>query len=212
MIRRVFFDAAGVSRSVLASPAVAEAWSRPSALEGMSVGALGGHLMRAVTSVDAYLDLAVPQEVEVLDAAGYLLSIDGLYDRDLDSELHTAIRARADREAEFGPGGVVARWDAAIGRLSSRLAGEPADRAVPALGGRLVRLDEYLVTRLVEMLVHSEDLSASVGLESPEFSDHAYAAVIACLVEVARRRHGGSAVITALTRRERDTIDALRVL
>jgi hypothetical protein len=36
--------------------------------------------------------------------------------------------------------------------------------------------------------------------------------VIATLVEVARIRHGDAATIRALTRRERDTVDALRVL
>jgi hypothetical protein len=167
--------------------------------------------MRAVTSVDAYLDVPPPQGDDVLDAAGYFGSIDGLADRDLHNELHTAIRARAAEEADAGPAGVVERWDASR-RLAARLPDEPPDRVVPALGGRCVLLDEYLVTRLVEMLVHSDDLAVSVGLERPKFPEHANTAVIDCLVEVARRRHGSAAVIAALARRERDAIDALRVL
>lgn len=212
MIREVFMESAGACRSVLASPRVTEGWDRPSALDEMTVGALAGHLMRAVTSVDAYLDVPVPEGDVPLDAAGYFLSIDGLSDRDLQSPLHTAIRSRADEEAHAGPAGVIERWDAAIGRLAARLPDEPRDRVLPALGGRLVLLEEYLITRLVEMLVHTDDLAASVGLEPPSFPEQANSAVIDCLVEVARRRHGSAAVITALSRRERDSIHALRVL
>ena len=212
MIREVFLECAGASRSVLASQQVSQAWDRMSALDEMSVGSLAGHLMRAVTSVDAYL-VALPSEGDdPLDSAGYFLSIDGLSDGDLHSQLHTAIRSRADQEAHAGPAGVIERWDAAIGRLAARLPEEPQDRVLPALGGRLVLLDEYLVTRLVEMLVHTDDLAVSVGLELPSFPEQANSAAIGCLVEVARRRHGSAALITALTRRERDSIDALRVL
>ncbi|MEX1005793.1 MAG: maleylpyruvate isomerase N-terminal domain-containing protein [Acidimicrobiia bacterium] len=212
VIREVFLDSAGESRIVLASRDVSAAWDRPSALDEMTVGALAGHLMRAVTGVDAYLDTPAPPGDEVLDAPGYFQSIDGLTDRDLHNDLHTAIRARADQETGAGPDGVVARWDDSIRRLEARLPAEPLDRVLPALGGRLILLDHYLVTRLVEMLVHTDDLAVSVGLERPRFPNHADTAVIDCLVEVARRRHGTAAVIAALARRERDTVDALRVL
>ncbi|MFP5331913.1 MAG: hypothetical protein ACLGHX_06115 [Acidimicrobiia bacterium] len=79
-------------------------------------------------------------------------------------------------------------------------------------GGRLISLDDYLVTRLVELIVHSDDLAVSVGAIPPAFSREATGAVIDCLVGVARVRHGDEAVITALSRRERDTVNALRVL
>jgi hypothetical protein len=213
VIRPVFLAACDTTRPLLAAAAVAEGWDEPSALEQMTVGALAGHLMRAVTSVDAYLDRSAPAASDVaLDAPGYFLSIDGLSDSDLDSELHTAIRGRAAAEAEAGHQSVVEQWDQAVERLRARLDGEPRDRLVPALGGRTLTLDEYLITRLVEMVVHVDDLAVSVGAERPGFARVAEEAVMHCLLEMARRRHGDRAVVTALTRRERDAVQALRVL
>ncbi|HSJ28389.1 MAG TPA: maleylpyruvate isomerase N-terminal domain-containing protein [Acidimicrobiia bacterium] len=211
-IRSTFLACCETARRLLASAAVADRWDEPSALARMTVGALAGHLMRAVTSVDAYLDREPPSSGQALDAPGYFLSIEGLDDPDLDSELHAAIRARASTEAEVGHAGVVVAWDAAVARLRDRLDGASTDRMLPALGGRVLTLDEYLVTRLVEMLVHADDLAVSVDAETPTFPADAEAAVIGCLVEVGRRRHGSTAVIRALTRRERDAVRALRVL
>ena len=73
-------------------------------------------------------------------------------------------------------------------------------------------LDDYLITRLLEVVVHTDDLAVSLGIEPPDFPRPATAAVIDCLLEVARRRHGDIAVVRAFTRRERDRPEALRVL
>ncbi|MDX1448783.1 MAG: maleylpyruvate isomerase N-terminal domain-containing protein [Acidimicrobiia bacterium] len=212
MIRTDFLDACDATRPLLASSSVAEQWEGPSALEHMSVGALAGHLMRAVTSVDAYLDKPVTDVGAVLDAPGYYASIEGLVGDDLESDLHSAIRRRAEAGAEAGHAGVVQRWDEVLERLRHRLPTEPPHRRLPALGERLISLNDYLITRLVELIVHSEDLAVSVGTTPPAFSREATGAVIECLVGVARVRHGDEAVITALSRRERDTVNALRVL
>lgn len=211
-IRFVFLDACDTARPLVASDSVGERWGAESALAQMTVGSLAGHLMRAVTSVDAYLDAKVTDVGSVLDAPGYYASIQGLVGDDLESKLHRAIRERAESEAASGHDGVVERWDVALERLRRRLSAEPHDRRLPALGGRLISLDDYLVTRLVELIVHSDDLAVSVGATPPVFSREATGAVIDCLVGVARVRHGDEAVIIALSRRERDTVNALRVL
>ena len=211
-IRPVFLDACDATRPLLGSGSVSHRWDEPSALPQMTVGALAAHLMRAVTSVDAYLDKPVTDVGAVLDAPGYYASIEGLVGDDLESDLHAAIRQRARTEAESGHAGVVERWDAAVDRLRLRLPTELPDRRLPALGGRLIGLDDYLVTRLVELIVHADDLAASIDANPPAFSREATEAVIECLVNVARVRHGDQAVVTALSRRERDTVNALRVL
>jgi hypothetical protein len=77
---------------------------------------------------------------------------------------------------------------------------------------RVLTLDDYLVTRLIELLVHTDDLAVSVGLPSPDFPLAASRPAIAALVDVAILRHGDDAVLRALSRRERDAVDALRVL
>lgn len=201
-------------RPLLASPAVATGWDSPSSLATMSIGALAGHLMRAVTTMDGSLDASI-EDGPALDAPGYFLSLKGLSGPggvDLASPLHVGIRQRAASEGAGGPVDVLARWDAAAGRLAARLPSESPTRLVAARGGRAMTLDDYAVTRLVEVVVHADDLAVSVGLEMPALPSEAYALATSCLVEVAARRHGNLGVLRALARRERDPDEALRVL
>lgn len=214
-IRAAFLDSANATRGLLADPAVASAWAHPSALVGMTVGALAGHLARAVVTVDGYLDRPEPPLPPDLDAPGYLLSIDGLSGPtgpDLDSDLHRGIRERAAEEASAGIVDLLERWDSAVARLRHRLPVEPHTRAVAVLGGRALQLDDYLVTRMLELVVHADDLADSTGAALPAYPAAAWETVIACLVETARRRHGPAAVVRAMTRVERDGVRALRVL
>ena len=73
-------------------------------------------------------------------------------------------------------------------------------------------MDALLETRLTEFIVHCDDLSLSVGRPMPEFPREAYDISIATLIDIARRFRGDLAVVRAMTRRERDDVDALRVL
>jgi hypothetical protein len=73
-------------------------------------------------------------------------------------------------------------------------------------------LDEYLRTRVVELVVHADDLATSLGVELAPPRPATCSVAIDVLVGVARIRHGDLAVLRALTRRERDQAQALRVL
>lgn len=205
-------EAVAVAGDVLCDDRVTGAWEDPSALEGMVVGALAGHLVRASTTVRDALAKAAPSgDRPLLDAAGYFLSIEGL-GGDLDSDLHAGIRARAAAAASDGPTAVLGRWRDAARDLARRLGETAPGRPVEVFGGRALAIEDYLDTRLIEVVVHTDDLAASVGLPAPAFAEDATGRVIACLVEIARRRHGDLAVIRAMVRRERDGVDALRVL
>lgn len=215
-LRTAFLESASAARSLLAHPDVERRWDSPSVLEGLTVGALCAHLTRAVATLSDYL--ARPDadgREDLLDAPGYFLSIEGLSGRngpDLASELHLGIRRRSEFDAADGPAAVLARWDETIERLAGRLATEPPTRVVEVFGGRAMFVDDYVITRLIEMLVHSDDLAASLGLETPRFPATASTRVLACLTEIAVRAHGPMAVIRAMTRTERDDVGALRVL
>jgi hypothetical protein len=74
-----------------------------------------------------------------------------------------------------------------------------------------MRLDDFLLVRLVEVVVHSDDLAASVSLPTPTFTEDTSGALISFFLEMCRRRHGDAAVLRAFTRRERDTAKALLV-
>ena len=98
-------------------------------------------------------------------------------------------------------------------RLRVRLVTEAFDRRLQVLGGLVITLDEYLRTRVVELVLHTEDLALSVDLpEAAEVTPAAATIAINTLVDLARLRHGDLAVLRALARRERDTVNALRVL
>lgn len=211
MIRRAFLEAALMARELVADPAVGERWDEPSALPEFTVRGLAGHLVRATTSVEAYLDREEPTAAPVT-AAQYYATVLRPGSPDLDSELHRAIRQRGEEAAAEGHGALVRSFDDALARLASRLADERANRLVRAFMDQVLSLDDYLVTRMIELLVHSDDLAVSVGLTPPDFQLAVSRPVIDALVEVAILRHGDEAVLRALTRRERDLVDALRVL
>ena len=59
------------------------------------------------------------------------------------------------------------------------------------------------MTRLLEMTVHHDDLATSLGLAPIELDPAVVAPVVNLLTDLARREHGGVAVVRALTRRER---------
>jgi hypothetical protein len=73
-------------------------------------------------------------------------------------------------------------------------------------------LDEYLRTRVVELVVHADDLAASIGVELVPPQPATCRVAIDVLVDAARIRHGDMAVLRALARRERGPVEALRVL
>jgi hypothetical protein len=200
----------------IARPEIAAAWNHPSALAEWDVAGLTGHLTRAITAVAAYLSAPVPDANEIVDSAGYLLSFEGLgadaEGPDLGSDLHRAIRSRGVEAAAEGHDALCAGVRSASITLLERIAQAPHDRVVAVIGGRVMLLDQYLETRLLELLVHTDDLAASVGLEPAVFPKQAWRIVRDLLVEVATRRHGLEAVVRAMTRTERDGVHALRVL
>ena len=69
--------------------------------------------------------------------------------------------------------------------------------------GWALRRDDFLVMRMMEIVVHSDDLGASVGITAPTVGPAVLQPVLALLTRLAVRRHGQSAVVAALTRAER---------
>ena len=71
---------------------------------------------------------------------------------------------------------------------------------MPVFAGLVMPLDEYLVTRIVEQVVHLGDLARSVGLPPWDVPSDLEALVLAVGTEVGRVRHGGAAMVRALFR------------
>jgi uncharacterized protein (TIGR03083 family) len=214
--RRLFLAALADTQLLLFEPTLVERFEEPSALAEFTVRGLAGHLLRTMTSVEAYLDTPEPDAGpgtgrSVISAAGYYAAVLPP-DTDLDSDFHRAIRQRGLETAPARPDELAVRWGESAARLAARLDEEPEDRLVQVYGDLLLPLDEYLRTRLIELVVHSDDLAVSLGVAPPPLDTAATGLAIATLVEVARARRGDVAVLRALTRRERDAVGALRVI
>lgn len=208
--RSAYGEGADVAVGLVRDDAVAAAWGRPSALAGMIVGELAAHLARSVLQVEWYLDGPLTPDAALVTAAAYYGDLTGTTEPG--SELNTGVRERSVQTAAQGRDALVAEVQAASARLRERLRHEPADRRL-TVGhrGYTLLLDEYLRTRCVELAVHTEDLALSVGsgVRAPASTT---AVAVDVLVGAARHRHGDAEVLHALSRRERDTTDALRVL
>ena len=201
MVRSAFLSTAGVARELIASPSVGTRWDEPSALDRMTVGALAAHLARAVLTLQQYMALPLPDDAsEPLTAAQYFAAA---LTSDIDDDLNRGIRARSDDAAASGQAAVLANLDAALASVTASLGEAPADAQVAVFGVALMSLDEYVVTRLLELVVHLDDLAVSLGVDTPAVDVQAVHLVTQCFVGVARIRNGDVAVIRALARRER---------
>ncbi len=104
-VRGVFVEAATIGLELVGSPRVAQDWGEPSALDGMTVGALAAHLARQVGRVPEVLASPVPDERPVSLVEHYLRSAwaNG------DDEANAGIVMRASTDALPGPAEVLAR-------------------------------------------------------------------------------------------------------
>ena len=203
VIRDAFLETAAEARALLASRDVSRQWNEPSVLDRLTIGELAAHLARAVFTVETALAAPLPDSTTpMVTADEYYAHAVGLT-RDLDDDLNRAIRDRSRDGAADGLTALLHRLDEAITSVATRFDARDVPPQVAAFNGLVLDLDEYLVTRLVELVVHLDDLATSLGRPSPDVSPVARACVLGCLVGVARRRHGDIEVIRALARAER---------
>lgn len=198
---RAFLAASDIALALVARPEVEARWAAASALERMTVGMLACHLGRQV--VRAAEILAAPATGEPIDG------VDDHYRRaawvtaeSLDDPANDRTNDEVDAAAGFAA--TVGRCRAARRDVQALLDAStaPAVVTIPWQGWSLRRAD-FLVTRLVEIVVHSDDLARSVDVPTPEFPADAYLPVLHLLAELAAERHGQAAMTSALARRER---------
>jgi hypothetical protein len=209
-----FRQACALAAEVLNDAAVADRWQDESALDGFTVGGLAAHLYAATRRFEVALDeqlSELPIVVELPDFYG----LNRVDDRvDLTRGLHPLLREDAEQRAARGPDVVAQQFGAVVSRLSERLPREPLHRLVPVwtVPDGATTLESYAATRVVELVVHSDDLAVSVERSTPPIPGEAASVVVGVFLEMARDRSGDLAVIRAFGRRERATGDVLRVL
>jgi hypothetical protein len=116
-------------------------------------------------------------------------------------------RSADDAEAALGVAALAGRASEALETVRRLLAAGTAGDVVPIpWQGWSLRRDDFLLTRMTEIVVHADDLALSVRIQTPEFPAEVFAPVRDLLVRLAVRRHGQSAVISTLGRSERTQV------
>lgn len=148
-----------------------EAWDAP-ALGQWNVAQLVAHTVRATTRVPEYLEQPVSAPA-VVDRVGY-------WRYDAAAEAPAIAQRAIDEAAAIAPEQLPAAF--AAGHAATLQAGQAAgpDRVLFTIMGAM-RLDEYVATRVLEVVVHHMDLRAAMDL--PPASDPAAARLVMGILE-----------------------------
>lgn len=204
----LFPEVARVAADLVAHPEVARRWEDESACAGMTVGGLANHLAGQAANVVRLL-AAPPHDDEPIPALEHYRRAAWVH-TDLDDEANVEVRTSADGHAASGPADLAERVRADLAALPAALAPvldgsrRPDAVLIPWQGWSLTAAD-FVLTRTMEAVVHSDDLAASIGVDTPRFPDEAVDAVLALLASVAAERHGQAALVRALSRPQRST-------
>ncbi len=204
----VDFLLAGASAlELLGRVEVVQRWDQPSALPEMSVGGLAAHLgsqvLSAHAAVTAGANVTDEAPVPLLEHYGRVAWVTA----GLDDPSNVTIREGAERSAGTGHGSLFAAVQDALADLQTAFstslpAGLPPAVRMPWWDWSL-SFEDYLVTRVMEIVVHSDDLAVSLDIEPPRLPETVLGPVLALLVGVSLQRHGQAALVRALSRSER---------
>ena len=197
-----FLSAARIAADLATGSEVADRWTDESACAGMTVGGLAHHLVgQAVNTVRLLSAPPAPEEpIGLLDHYARAAWVTA----DHDDEVNVAVRESSDAEAAGGPGALRELVETTLADLPGvlRAPRDPDTVHIPWQGWSLSTHD-WVVTRLMEMVVHADDLAASIEVPTPEFPEDVVTPVLGLLAGVAVRRHGQAAVVRTLSRPQR---------
>lgn len=206
--RSALISTARVQLSILEKSEIARDWAKPSALAGLTVGGLAAH----VTTVLASCHRCINDP----DVSAEPIAIEDYYTTftltEPDTDANKAIITHGEERARHGAEATASRFREQLEVLEATLPSVPSGRTVQIFGLVPMNLEDFFLTRALEFTVHADDLASSVGLPPPNFDRSAMDVVIGHLASTARHRHGDAAVLRGFTRRERDDVEALRVL
>jgi len=191
---RALFTSAADAFVALVAHVPDTAWGDPG-LGAWTVRDLTGHASRSLVTIETYLDNPPPPpDDERSSSVQYYLRVLGGSANPADIEA----RGRAAGAAlGADPAAAVASLR---DRVVDRLADTPDDRVVATPGGALTLVD-YLPTRTFELVVHSIDLAAAVGVPDGQ-PDPAVARAVTLAGEIAAVRADARRTLAALTGRD----------
>ena len=196
----VFLAGAHVVEEAISDAEVRAAWDLLSNLEGQYVSGLAGHLSRGGVWITAdYLDTVAPDRPIDFQSAGEYFAT---FARNASEGDHQGIRERGAEVASVGRDELIRLVHERLIDLGRKLPTIELNLRVAVLGGKVMRLCDYLETRIVEQTVHLDDLARSIGRDPWPISHEAQAITIRVGADIASLRSGETALIRALYRRE----------
>jgi hypothetical protein len=210
-----YFGAVEWLLDVLGRDEVARAWLEPSALTRYSTGGIAAHAVQGgILRLEQLLLEPEPTGTRRVDIPEFF-GPNRMASVDDDDPLFVLLRAGAEDGAGAGPAALLETARQSVTALEELLPATPADRAIPLVrvpDGQ-VPLSEYLRTRVLEVVVHGDDVVASIdGWHPPDPPEVAVDVCLTMCLQLARARAGGVGALRAFTRAERAVSDALRVL
>jgi hypothetical protein len=198
-----FLSAVQQSWDLATTPEVLAAWGRESSCAGMTVGGLANHLLgQGVNTAKALRadPAGSPEPIALLEHYAGAAWVEA----GPDDEVNARIRDTDNASALAGPDAVLAAAREHVDALPELLAAprDPDIIFIPWQGWSL-STDDFLTTRMMEMVVHGDDLASSVGLPTPAYAEDVITPVLGLLSGVAVRRHGQTALVRALARPQR---------
>lgn len=186
---------------LVGSPAVAHAWDQESVLPGLTVGGLTRHLVSQPECAAEFLTAPGRPDAAVLDLVGHYDRVDWLH-APVDALENTSIRDDFNEMASAGHAGSIEVLARSRLHLAAAIAAARPTTYVPWQDCALPT-DDFLVVRLMEIVVHADDLACSVGAATPRFAPDVLEPALALLAALAAQRRGQDAVLRALSRDER---------
>jgi hypothetical protein len=195
---RLFLEGARSVATAIGDQAVGQAWDRPSVLEGQLVSGLAGHVARGgVWVVADFLGAGIPAgPLDLETPAHYVVAVINAASPDA----HGASREAEAAIAAVGQDELVSQLVRRLASLEEDLRTTDPSQPVAVTGGKVLRIADYLATRIVEQVVHLDDLARSVGHDLWPYPEEGRDVAIAVGLEAAKLRSGQQAVLRALYR------------
>ncbi len=175
-LRRAFTEA---TRNImdLAERVTDDQWSRI-ALDEWTVRELFVHTSRAASTITVYAESEAPRSL-YSPAEYYLTVLD-------EPNLHEAVAERARGQAAEVEGTIPEFVQSVFAEAEQTLQRTPASRVLETRGGGIT-LEDYLPTRVVELVVHGLDLADALGIEA-DVSTTAMSVTLETLAELSALR------------------------
>lgn len=180
---------------------VSAAWERESALPGMTVGGLTRHLVSQPECAVEFLRTPGPPGAEQLTLVGHYDRVDW-WQAPRAAPQNTSICDDFNQMSAAGYSESVEALARSAEQLGAAINSAGATTYVPWQDCTLPT-DDFLVVRLMEVVVHADDLAVSLGVDPPVFVPEVMEPVLALLAALAARRRGQGSVLRALSRHER---------